>query len=298
MIHLLEYAIARALLLGLEFIPYRASLEIARVAARVAYWLPSTAHRRCLKYLKLAYGDEIDDKRADEIARGAFEIIALHGAESIHVRRHIMDNLRFENVQRLKEAYDEGRGVILVCAHMGCFIRMISIPNLLGIRTSVIMKEQDNQKLHQWGINFLKDNFNLDVITKGNARRQVVDRLQEGHMVVLFADHHPREGGVPALFFGQPTMAASGPAVYAKRFDCPMFIITATLQPDGSHVLRIFGPVSTEGTHEEVTQRWFTLLEERIRENPEQWSWMHKRWRDEDASVIPPSSKASRAKKD
>ena len=294
MTRLLEYLSVRTLLVGLEFVPYRTALEIARVIARTAYRLPSTPRRRCLKHLKLAYGDEIDERRAKEIARGAFETIALHVAEATQVSRRVRYKLRIENGDRLKEAYEQGRGVVLVSAHMGCFIRMIAIPKLLGLRASVIMKDQRNDRLHQWGISHLKRNFDLDVITKRNARRQVVECLREGHVLVLFADHHPREGGFPVRFFGQPTIAASGPAVYAKRFGCPMFIITAILKPDGTHVLRLYGPVSTEGTHEEVSQRWFNVLEARIRENPEQWSWMHKRWRDSDATSIQPSGAASR----
>ena len=71
-------------------------------------------------------------------------------------------------------------------------------------------------------------------------------------------------------------MASSGPAVYAKRLGCPLFILTAILKPDGSHVLRFTGPISTDGSHEDVTQRWISELEARIREKPDQWSWMRK----------------------
>ena len=273
---LLEYLTVRTLMVGLGFVPYRTMLEIARIIARFAYWVPSTPRRRCLKYLKRAYGDEIDEKRVEEIARGAFETIALHVAEFTQMNRRITYKLTIENGDGLMEAYKQGRGVILVSAHMGCFIRMIAIPKVLGVRASVIMKEYRNHRLHQWGISYLKRNFDLDVIMKMNARQQVVERLREGHLVALFADHPLRKGGFPARFFGQPTLASSGPAVYAKRFGCPMFILTAILQPDGAHVLRFYGPVSTEGSHEEVTQRWISELEARIRENPEQWSWMRK----------------------
>jgi lauroyl/myristoyl acyltransferase len=46
------------------------------------------------------------------------------------------------------------------------------------------------------------------------------------------------------------------------------------------HVVRFDGPVSTDGSHEEISQRWLAILEARIREHPEQWMWMHRRWRD------------------
>ena len=255
MIHLLQYFIARCVVLTLELIPYRMVLQVARMGAWAAYTLRPTGRRRSLKYLKMAYGDEMDEKRADEISRASFELIALHVAEASHVRRRIHHKLRIDGEELLKEAYAQGRGVVLVSAHMGCFIRMISLPKLLGIRASVIMREQDNVKLHQWGIDFLKHNFNLDVIKKGKAREEVVERLQAGHLVSFFADHHPRTGGFPGRFFNLGITAPGGSTVYAKRFNCPMFVFTASRQADGTHVLRVDGPISTEGTNEDVTQR-------------------------------------------
>ena len=273
---LLVYFIVRALLVGLELIPYRTMLQFARLMGRFASWFPSTASRRCLRYLKRAYGDEIDEKRLEEIARGAFDTLALHVAEFTQMRRRATYKLTIENGEGLKEAHKQGRGVLLVSAHLGCFIRMITIPKVLGVRASVVMNENRNQRLHRWMISTLKRTFNLDVILKTKARQEVVERLRDGHLVALFADHPVREGGFPARFFGQPTPASSGPAVYAKRLGCPLFILTAILKPDGSHVLRFTGPISTDGSHEEITQRWISELEARIRENPDQWTWMRK----------------------
>ena len=97
----------------------------------------------------------------------------------------------------------------------------------------------------------------------------------------FFADQHPRKGGFPALFFGHKITASAGPTVYAKRFGSPILVFTAVYEPDGTVILRFDGPVSPEGTNEVVSQRWIDLLEARIRKYPGQWTWMHRRWRDE-----------------
>ena len=99
---LLVYFIVRALLVGLELIPYRTMLQFARLMGRFASWFPSTASRRCLRYLKRAYGDEIDEKRLEEIARGAFDTLALHVAEFTQMRH--LNELTFG--ERFKKMVD------------------------------------------------------------------------------------------------------------------------------------------------------------------------------------------------
>jgi Kdo2-lipid IVA lauroyltransferase/acyltransferase len=131
-------------------------------------------------------------------------------------------------------------------------------------------------------------------VVKKEARDRVPDLLQEGRVVVLFADQHPRKGGFPATFFGHPVNAAAGPAVYAKRYGTPLIVATSALHSDGTHVVRFDGPVPIEGSHEEISQGWLSILEARIREYPEQWMWMHRRWR-ELAPVVGPAIPADLA---
>jgi len=275
----LEYLFVRFLLVLLRCISYGASLRLARSVAHMAWLFNATPRTRVMDNLSLAYGGAMEQGKARKITLGVFETITRHVAEIAHVAREAERGVRIENGELLKEAYARGRGVVVVSAHMGCFIRMVLIPRLLGVRAAVIMKKQRNDVLLQWGIRYLKAQFDLEVIPKKEARERIVQRLEEGGVVALFADQHPRKGGFPARFFGREIMAAGGPAVYAKRFNCPLVVFTATLQPDGTQVLRFDGPISTEGTHAEVSQRWLDQLEARIREHPEQWMWMHRRWR-------------------
>jgi KDO2-lipid IV(A) lauroyltransferase len=280
MLRLIEFLAARAFLAVLQSLPYDLSLRTARSLARLAFRFDTTPKRRTLEHLRLAYGGSLEESRVEEIARGAFETLALHAAETAHLFRRARHRVRIENAELLTRAQALGRGVIVVSAHLGCFVRMVIIPRSLGLNAAVIMKDQKNSRLLQWGIGELKRRFNLDVVLKKKARDELGPLLREGRVVALFADQHPRQGGVPTTFFGRPILAAGGPTVYAKRLKCPLLVFTAARDAEGTHVLRFEGPVSTEGSLQEVSQRWLDLLERRIREVPEQWMWMHRRWRD------------------
>ena len=171
---------------------------------------------------------------------------------------------------------------------------MALIPHLLGVRASVVMKKQRNDRLLQWAIKYLKRHFDLDVIQKKEARDQIVDFLNDNRIVTLFADQHPQKGGFAARFFGLDIAAAVGPAVCAQRFQCPLLVLTAAVHADGRHVRRFDGPLSIEGTGEEVSQRWLDVIEARIREHPGQWMWMHRRWR-ATAAVAPAATESPAA---
>jgi Kdo2-lipid IVA lauroyltransferase/acyltransferase len=288
MLRFLEFIAARFFLAMLQSLSYAYSLRLARSLARLAYRFDTTPKRRTIEHLRLAYGDTLSPARIDEIARGVFESMLCHAAEAAHFFRRAFDRLRVENPEILKEAYASGRGVVVVSAHMGYFVRMAAIPRLLGVSAAIIMKNQRNDRLLQWGIRELKRRYDLDVILKKKARDLVGAELAAGRIVGFFADQHPRNGGFPTRFFGHEILAATGPSIYAKRFNCPLLVFTAAQERDGTHVLRFDGPISTEGSLEEVSQRWLDILEQRIREHPEQWMWMHRRWREVCPQVMEP----------
>jgi len=291
----LEYCVVRVLLALLRLVPYAASLRLARAIAALVYKFDATPRSRVLANLKLVYGEAFDAVEADRICREVYQTISCHVAEVAHITQRSSQKVRFENPELLRDAHALGRGVVVVSAHMGCFIHMVKIPRAFGLQGAVIMKKQRNNVLLDWGIRHLWQYFDLEVIPKKSARARVVEVLQAGGVIGFFADQHPRKGGFPAQFFGHDIMAAGGPTVYAKRFGCPLLIFTAVTEPDGTHVLRFDGPISTAGTHEEISQLWLDRLEARIRQYPGQWMWMHRRWRSSDegsptpSAVLPPT---------
>lgn len=275
----LEYFVVRILLMVLRLIPYSATIRLARSIAGIVYKFDLTPRSRVMANLRLVYGDALAPGEADRICREVFQTISSHVAEVAHITQRGVQKVRFENRELLRDAHALGKGVVVVSAHMGCFIHMVKIPHEFGLQGAVIMKKQRNEVLLDWGIRHLWHHFDLEVIPKKSARSRVVEVLQEGGVIGFFADQHPRKGGFPARFFGHDITAAGGPTVYAKRFGCPLLIFTAVTEPDGTHVLRFDGPISTAGTHEEISQLWLDRLEDRIRKYPGQWMWMHRRWR-------------------
>ncbi|MFO0982355.1 MAG: lysophospholipid acyltransferase family protein [Planctomycetota bacterium] len=281
----LDYLLVRSVLLGLQCIPYRAALRLARTAARVAFRFDARPRARAIANLGLIYGESMDAMQREHVARGVYEMIARQIVEVAHLTRQQDRGLIIENAAIVQAAYAQGRGVVAVSAHMGPFVRMAMVPKVMGLRVAAVMKRQQNDVLLEWGREYVRREFDIHTFLKADARDTIEDLLRDGWLVGLFADQYPRKGGFPCTFFGRPVMAPAGPAVYARRCGSPLLVATTVSRGD-QIVLRWEGPVSSAGTYEEISQRWMSLLEARIREHPQEWTWMHRRWRDAAAPDI------------
>ena len=280
----IEYVVVRAFLSALAAIPYPESLRTIRTLSRFLYVGSRILKRRIRNNLRIAFGDELAPEKTENVVKGAFETLGRHAVEFSQMVRRRDRGFVLEHPEILREAYERGKGVVLVSAHLGCFAKLVLVPPLLGLPASVIMKKQRNRLLQQWVVGLMKRQFGVDVLLKKTAADHVGSELLRGRVVGFFADPRPRGGGVPASFFGHRVDVPAGPAVCAKRYGSPVVVITLSSDAKGNHVARCEGPLSSEGSLEDISQRWVDAVERRIREHPKEWMWMHRRWRPEGKS--------------
>jgi Kdo2-lipid IVA lauroyltransferase/acyltransferase len=278
-VRLAEYFVVRMLLVILTCISYPVALRVGNAIGSIAHTFCRRLRLRTEENLREAFGATMNAGQLEGLSLGAFQVLGRNVAEVASLARRPFEGLLVLNPEILREAHAQGKGVVLVSAHMGCFARMAAVPRLLGMKGAAIMKRQKNSMLLDWARGYLKRRFDLDVILKTEARDEVQEHLKNGSLVGFFADQHPRSGGYTAEFFGRPVEVAPGPAIYARRYHAPMVVLTCVSLPDGTHAVQCDGPVDPAGSLAEITRRWMTIIETRIREHPEQWMWMHRRWR-------------------
>jgi len=281
MLRLAEYSAVRSLLGFVRTLSYRSSARLGSMLGGIAWRLCGGLRRTTIRNIRLAYGPALGPGEAERIARGAFDTLGRNITEVSNLGSRPYHRLVVENAEAMREAYAKGKGVVLVSAHMGCFARLVAVPSFLGMKGACIMKKQKNSALLDWGRAFMKRVFNMHIILKTEAADDVATYLKDGRLVGFFADQRPRSGGFAGRFFGQPVMIAPGPAICARRYKAPMVVLTLNSRPDGTHVARV-DAVETRGSLEELSQRWMSVVEDRIREHPEQWMWMHRRWKGSD----------------
>jgi len=280
LLRLIEYFAVRVLAATLEAISPAACARLMRGVARIIFRLDRRHRRRAIDHLRIAYGDELTEKDAEALARRVFDHIGNHVAEFAHAPRRAKKGVRLHRPEILIDAYAGGKGVVLVGAHLGYFTVLGPVLQMLQLPSTVLLKRQHNERLLRWFQDNIQRWYGIEGIVKSEALEETPSRLRDGRVVVFFADQHPIAGGIPATFFSKPVEAATGPALFARRYHAPLVVVTTSVRADGTQDVRFDGPVSTEGTLAEISQRWLDLLEVRIREHPEQWMWMHRRWRE------------------
>jgi KDO2-lipid IV(A) lauroyltransferase len=126
--------------------------------------------------------------------------------------------------------------------------------------------------------------------TSMDAPIKLAEALQKGRHVAMLVDQYSVQG-VDVDFFGRPTRANALLARLARRVECPIHGVRMIRQPDGDHfraeltdaiepARETSGEIDVQGTMQKIT----SVVEGWVREYPEQWLWLHRRWRPQDPS--------------
>jgi KDO2-lipid IV(A) lauroyltransferase len=141
----------------------------------------------------------------------------------------------------------------------------------------------------QWLDRLVTRRFNqagFGVFTKRGSLDAVLDRLAQGDAIVFPFDQHAHPpDGIESEFFGHPAWTFRSLAIIALATGAPVLAATSWREPDGRHVLRFedaLPPVEHENTGEAIriaTRAYNAKLEELVLRHPEQWYWVHRRWK-------------------
>jgi len=194
--------------------------------------------------------------------------------------------IQYKNVELIANSINEGRGAILMSGHFGNWeLIALGIGLKLGKPINIIVKSQSNKYLDRI-LNKYRERFGNVTIEMKNAARNLITVLRKGGCIALLVDQSAR-GEKDILypeFFGRPAATYSTPAYLSLKFKVPIFFSVSIRQEDYSYSAEIIEIKSDDLEFNEkgifeLTKRHITALENVIRNYPDHWSWMHKRWK-------------------
>jgi KDO2-lipid IV(A) lauroyltransferase len=191
-----------------------------------------------------------------------------------------------EGEDRLRQAYRQGRGVLIFTGHFGYWEMHGLVQGLRVEPLSVLARPLDNPALHD-DLERIRSRTGNRVIYRQGAVRKVLRELGQNHAVAMLIDQHLQTDVVQTDFFGRPAATTSALAALALRTGAPIVPTFALPLPGGRYRLIYEHPVAppeTDGPDaiREFTQRCTDVREMYVRRYPELWLWMHRRWRDPD----------------
>ncbi len=208
------------------------------------------------------------------------ELLWLPNVDRPFVEQHV----RFLDRELPGRLLERGKGLICVGGHFGSWEMMGAATCLAGYPLSYIVKRINDPFLDEL-INASRKSAGVDVIYTREAGRKVLRELKRNRLLAFLSDQDARSRGVFVDFLGHPASTPTGAAVYALRLKAPVMFVHDRRLPDGNHEIDFREiPVDPdwEASEENVlalTQRFTDLMAEEVRRLPEQWFWMHKRWK-------------------
>lgn len=179
----------------------------------------------------------------------------------------------------LDEAIKSGKGGIVFSGHLGNWEIMGAIASQCGYPVTFVVASQSNVLVEDL-IDRFRASAGIEIIKRRDAIRGVLSALQRNRLVAILIDQDAHEDGVFVPFFGRPASTPRGPSVFHLRTGSPLIFAQSTRLPGDHYRIRFvkFPTTPTENA-DEITSRMSARLEAAISETPEQWFWMHRRWK-------------------
>jgi KDO2-lipid IV(A) lauroyltransferase len=226
----------------------------------------------------------LPDTDGEAIIRGVFHSIArllVSFARFPAIDRRSVGNwIRYEGVEHFDRAIAEGRGVLFATAHLGNWELSAYAHALLRAPMSVVVRPLDNPLMDA----LVEQRRTLSgnrLVQKKDYARSILKALAANEAVGILIDQNAApDSGVFVDFFGVPACAATGFAKLAAHSGAaviPGFALWSAAER--RYVLRFYPPVEITGDAGRDTQTLQKRLEEVIREHPDQWLWIHRRWK-------------------
>ena len=281
--NLFEYWLARVVIFSLEWAPRPWAWLRARLYASLLDLALPRLRRVALRNLAMAL-PELSAAEHRRIADGVFRSIArllLVFAKFPRLKgKNIAKWIRLEGFEHVEEARRRGRGVLFATAHLGNWELSAFAYSLLVEPMHVVVRPLDNPRIDAL-VERRRTLRGNRLIEKKEFARGILKALAANQAVGILADQNSSpEEGVFVEFFGLRACASSGLARLAAHSQAaviPGFALWS--EQERRYVLRFYPPVEITGDLQQDTQRIQGQLEDVIRQYPDQWLWIHRRWK-------------------
>jgi KDO2-lipid IV(A) lauroyltransferase len=285
----IEFGLVWLLVKLLGLLPRRLARNVGAAIGWLAYTATPRLRRVGLRNLALAFPESAETER-ETILRGMYRQLGWQLAEFCHMPGYTLDRasqfIRYKGMEHYLAAKQRGQGVLVLTGHLGAWEMSSFYHSLAGYPMGMVIRRLDNPWVNRL-VNDIRTQHGNRVLSKDDFARGLIAAMRAGETVgVLMDTNMTPPQGVFVDFFGHAACTASGVARVALRTGAAVLPGFLVWEPAENRYVLHFLPelklVDTGDAERDAitnTQMFTTALENVIRQYPEQWLWVHRRWK-------------------
>lgn len=288
----LAYFAARVVLTIMQAFPLHWNLQTARVLARIWAILMPRHRQRAIDHLRASYPDQLSPAEVDRLADRCLESVTMFAVETMCLPRLVnsftwSQYIQLRDFEPFLQRMLRGEGMILVTGHYGPFELIGHLLACLGFRIHAVMRPLDNAYLNRYLVE-TRRTHGLNLLDKKGATDQAEGIVRSGGMLAFIGDQDAGRKGLFVDFFGRPASTYKSIGLLALSMNCPIVVGYARrLGREARYELAVQRTiVPADWANKEdplmwITQAYTSAIEEAVRQEPDQYLWIHRRWKSE-----------------
>lgn len=272
-----------------RIMPRVAWLKFCGFLGRIGFYFASESRRLTLRHLEMAYGKEKTGSEIRSLAKDVFEYLGKNSGDILRATRvetlsELEEFLVVSGYENFEKANAKGKGVIFLTCHLGAFDLQITTMALKGLNPNIIGTPLKDERLNQLLWNY-RNKYGAVAVERGRETFRMIKVLKSGGSVALLIDQDTKVKSRFVKFFGMDAATPVGVTVLAMKTGASVVPTYVYLGADWKQHMQILPEINLTLTGDDEadmvsnTQVLTTVTEEIIRKHPEQWVWMHERWK-------------------
>lgn len=277
-----------------SLLPLGAALALGRWLGRLWYYVIPIRRGVALRNVRRVYGSEMSAAERRRIVRRCFENIAMSAIEVLrapyYTEQMSIDDVERVGFENLEEAFSRGKGVIGVLAHVGNIDMVGYSQSIRGVPVHAVVRQIKSKSTNAF-VQRMRNRCGMKLIPSRKSKAEIREVLAKNGLVAMIVDQHmPRHRAIVCDFFGMLASTSPAPARFALQTGATIIPVVAFRKEDPRKFVVRFCPIlevetPSDNLEENIrhnTERLNRIIEGWIREAPEQWFWVHKRWKVQD----------------
>jgi heptosyltransferase-2 len=279
------YLLYRAGIWLLTLLPLPVLFAVGQLAGTVV-WLISRKYRTlALRNIRIAFGDDLATKEARRLVRRHFQRLGANLLCSVKITHmpidKILERIELTNFEHLEDPFRRKQPVVLLLSHVGLWeLAAQLLPHIIPeYRKSTIYQRLKNPFI-DGHVRAARARFGLEVFERSEGFGKAIELLRNGGGIGILCDQHAGDGGIWTPFFGRIASTTPLPALLARRTNAQVRAMAVNTSGFARWRAIVEPPVTGHTTSiESLTARVNEIIEQQVRRAPEDWFWVHDRWK-------------------